>query len=230
MDLTALRAIQYGMFIISSHAEEKMNGQIANTVFQISPDPATVAISINKQNLTHEYISKSKVFTITVLSQETPMEFIGLFGFKSGKNIDKFKGMDHTAGTTGAPIVTRYAVAVMEAEVIAQIDVFTHTIFVGKLVDAKKVSDAVPMTYQYYHEIKGGLTPKNAATYQKTEQQPHKEAQEMKKYTCNVCGYVYDPAKGDPDGGIAPGTPFEQIPDTWVCPVCGAPKSEFTAK
>ena len=49
----------------------------------------------------------------------------------------------------------------------------------------------------------------------------------MKKYVCTACGYVYDPAQGDPDSGINPGTPFEDIPDDWVCPVCGAPKSMF---
>lgn len=49
----------------------------------------------------------------------------------------------------------------------------------------------------------------------------------MHKYVCTVCGYVYDPEKGDPGGHIAPGTPFEKIPDTWVCPVCGAKKDQF---
>jgi rubredoxin len=49
----------------------------------------------------------------------------------------------------------------------------------------------------------------------------------MAKYECTVCGYIYDPEVGDPDGGIAPGTPFEEIPGDWVCPVCGAAKSEF---
>jgi len=50
----------------------------------------------------------------------------------------------------------------------------------------------------------------------------------MARYVCQVCGYVYDPAQGDPDNGVAPGTPFEKIPDSWECPVCGAPKSDFT--
>ncbi len=48
------------------------------------------------------------------------------------------------------------------------------------------------------------------------------------KYVCDVCGWVYDPAQGDPDNGVAPGTPFEQVPDDWVCPECGAEKSEFS--
>ncbi len=49
----------------------------------------------------------------------------------------------------------------------------------------------------------------------------------MKRYVCQICGYVYDPEKGDPSQGIEPGTPFEELPDTWACPVCGAPKSQF---
>lgn len=49
----------------------------------------------------------------------------------------------------------------------------------------------------------------------------------MKKYVCTACGYIYDPAAGDPDSGIAPGTPFENLPDDWVCPACGAAKSMF---
>ncbi len=49
----------------------------------------------------------------------------------------------------------------------------------------------------------------------------------MTKYECTVCGYIYDPEIGDPDGGIAPGTPFEKIPDNWKCPVCGTEKEYF---
>jgi rubredoxin len=50
----------------------------------------------------------------------------------------------------------------------------------------------------------------------------------MKRYVCNACGWIYDPAIGDPDGGIAAGTPFEKIPDDWVCPQCGVGKDEFS--
>jgi len=53
------------------------------------------------------------------------------------------------------------------------------------------------------------------------------EVAKVPKYECTVCGYIYNPELGDPDGGIKPGTPFEEIPDDWVCPVCGAAKSEF---
>ncbi len=54
-----------------------------------------------------------------------------------------------------------------------------------------------------------------------------KGAPGMKKYVCEVCGYVYDPDKGDPESGVEPGIPFENLPDDWVCPVCGAAKDRF---
>ena len=79
------------------------------------------------------------------------------------------------------------------------------------------------MTYAYYHQVKRGTTPRAAPSYIAEK----KEAPKMTKYRCTVCGYVYDPELGDPDGGIKPGTPFEEIPDGWVCPVCGVDKSEF---
>lgn len=51
--------------------------------------------------------------------------------------------------------------------------------------------------------------------------------EEMEKYVCKVCGYIYDPEKGDPDSGIQPGIPFDQLPDDWLCPICGADKDQF---
>ncbi len=69
-----------------------------------------------------------------------------------------------------------------------------------------------------------GTTPKAAPSYVEIK----KEAiPTMAKYKCTVCGYIYDPELGDPDGGIKPGTPFEKIPDDWICPVCGAAKDMF---
>lgn len=59
-------------------------------------------------------------------------------------------------------------------------------------------------------------------------QPSEKESATMKKYVCDVCGYVYDPAKGDPDNGVQPGTAFEDLPADWVCPECGAGKDEFS--
>jgi flavin reductase (DIM6/NTAB) family NADH-FMN oxidoreductase RutF/rubredoxin len=228
MNPKALHKISYGLYIVSSKKDNKINGQIANSVFQVTAEPPTIAVSINKQNLTHEYIQHSKVFTLSVLCEKTPMTFIGTFGYKTGRDIDKFKDVKYKTGKTGVPIVIDNTISYMEAELINQISVGTHTIFIGKIVDAEILTDAKCMTYEYYHIIKGGKSPKNAPTYIKDEKIEKKGGKKMDKYVCDVCGYVYDPEKGDPDNGVKPGTAFEDIPGDWVCPVCGAPKDQFS--
>lgn len=227
MNLKAIQKICYGVYVISSKNGDKINGQIANTAFQITSDPPTLAISINKQNLTHEYIRESKVFSVSILSKEAPMTLIGNFGFKSGRDIDKFKDASFKIGVTGSPILLDYTIGYLDCEVLSSTDVGTHTVFIGKVVDCETLSDAEPMTYAYYHKVKGGKSPKTAPTYIKEEEPEKKAAASGEKYKCKVCGYVYDPANGDPDSGIKPGTSFEELPDSWVCPVCAAPKSEF---
>ena len=223
MNLKALYKLGYGLYVIGSRKGDKLNGQIANTVFQITSEPPTIAVSINKNNLTHEFIKESKVLTVSVISQDALLSFIGHFGFKSGRDIDKLEGISYKTGETQAPVVTENALAYLEARVIQEVDVGTHTIFIGELVGADVIKEGEPMTYAYYHQVKRGTTPRAAPSYIAEK----KEAPEMVKYRCTVCGWVYDPELGDPDGGIKPGTPFEEIPDDWVCPVCGAAKSDF---
>jgi len=220
-----LYKISYGLYVVSSKKDEKFNGQIANTVFQITAEPPVIAVSINKKNLTHEFIQKSKVFTVSILSKETPMRFIGHFGFKSGRELDKFKDLNYKVGISGAPFILENTIGYIEAELIGNNDVGTHTIFIGKVIDAQILKDDEPMTYAYYHEVKRGTSPSSAPTYIKEEKK--KEKGKMIKYKCTVCGYIYDPEKGDSDSGIKPGTPFEDLPDDWVCPVCGASKDAF---
>ena len=224
MDTGALYAIGYGLYIICSKKGERFNGQVANTVTQVTSEPPAIGVIINKENLTHEFIKESRVFTASVLAKDTPLAFIGHFGFKSGREIDKLKGINYIMGETGAPIVTDHALAFLEVKVSKELDVGTHTIFVGELAGAEVLGEGEPMTYAYYHLVKRGTTPKSAPSY-------HKETKEvatkMAKYKCSVCDYVYDPELGDPEGGVTPGTPFEELPDDWVCPVCGADKSQL---
>ena len=165
MNLNALHKIGYGMYIIGSHKGEKLNGQIANTVFQITSEPPTVAVSINKNNLTHEYIKASKVFSASVLCQATPLPFIGGFGFKSGRDTDKLKGVNYKVGQTGCPLFLDNTTAYLEAEVMQELDVGTHTIFIGKVVAAEVLNENPCMTYEYYHQVKRGTTPKTAPSY-----------------------------------------------------------------
>jgi len=220
--------IGYGMYIVSSKKDSKFNGQIANTVFQLTSEPPTIAISINKKNLTYEYINASDVFTVSIINKEVPMEFIGTFGFKSGREIDKFKDVKYKVGMTGAPVVLENTAAYLEAEVINSLDCGTHMVFVGKVVDAEIINETEPMTYDYYHEVKRGKAPSTAPTYIKETKEASKpNTVKSEMYKCTVCDYIYNPEKGDPNAGIKPGTPFSELPDDWVCPVCGQDKSVF---
>jgi flavin reductase (DIM6/NTAB) family NADH-FMN oxidoreductase RutF/rubredoxin len=237
MDHKALMKFSYGLYVISSvNKRGEFNGQIADAVLQASSEPILIGACINKQNLTHEYILESGIFTISVLAVDTPMNFIGHFGFKSGRTFDKFDSVNFRPGELGAPIVTDNAIAVVEAKVREHVDASTHTLFMAKVIAAEVLSDKQPMTYAYYRDVKQGLVPKTAPGYYSDKQVATKnnlkvESKKgdliMKKYRCTVCGYIYDPEKGDPDSGVAAGTAFEQLQAGWVCPVCGAGKDKF---
>jgi flavin reductase (DIM6/NTAB) family NADH-FMN oxidoreductase RutF/rubredoxin len=224
MNLKVLYQISYGMYVIGSRKGDRLNGQIANTVIQVCSEPPTISVCINKGNLTYEFIKDSKAFTVSVLSKDTPLSFIGNFGFKSGRDTDKLKDINYKIGETKAPVILDHALGYLEAKLIKELDVGTHTIFVGELVDAQALREGEPMTYAYYHQVKRGTTAKAAPTY---IEEKRREVAKLAKYRCTICNYLYDPELGDPDGGIAPGTPFEELPDSWVCPVCGASKDQF---
>jgi flavin reductase (DIM6/NTAB) family NADH-FMN oxidoreductase RutF/rubredoxin len=227
MNLRTLWKISYGLYIVSSKRGAAYNGQIANTVFQLTADPPLIGACINKHNLTHEFVDESKVFAVSILSQNAPMQFIGLFGFKGGRDVDKFRDVKFKIAKTGAPIVQDNTIGYLECEVINKIDTGTHTLFIGKLVDAEIISEEKPMTYDYYHRVLKGEVPKTATTYIEQKQDILKKEGKMTKYRCTVCGYIYDPAQGDPESDIQPGTPFEELPSDWVCPTCGATKDQF---
>ena len=165
MNVKALHKISYGMYILTSGKDNKFNGQIVNSVIQATSEPATVAICVNHDNLTHEFIENSKVFTLSILSEDTPVRLIGNFGFKSGRDIDKFKGINFRTGRNGAPILLDSVVAFLECELINQMDLGSHTMFLGRVTDGDILSDKNPMTYSYYHTIKGGKSPKSAPHY-----------------------------------------------------------------
>jgi flavin reductase (DIM6/NTAB) family NADH-FMN oxidoreductase RutF/rubredoxin len=233
LDRKALWDISYGLYLVSSVSGYKTNGQIANSVIQISAEPPSVAVSINKNNLTHKYIEESGVLAISVLEEDTPMPFIGLFGFKSGRDIDKMSQVSCRNGETGCPIVTDNALSWFDGKVTGSVDCGTHSIFVVEIVSAEVLKEGTPLTYAYYQNVKKGKASKNAPTYKGDlniqEKSEEKFAEgTMKKYVCGVCGYIYDPQEGDSEGNIPPGTPFEDLPDDWTCPVCGAAKDEFS--
>jgi flavin reductase (DIM6/NTAB) family NADH-FMN oxidoreductase RutF/rubredoxin len=254
MDLNTFYKIECGMYIVSTAHEGKLNGQIVNAVVQVTAEPPKIAVSLNKQNLTCQLCLKSGVFSVSVLEKDTPMTFIGRWGFKSGRELDKFVGVEYRIGQNGSPIVLEHAIACFEAKVTESIDAGTHMVLIAEVTEAEIIRDEEPMDYVYYRTVKKGLTSKFAATYQAkpaTEGQGRgakdagATAQDPRgaitarmavlplaapaRYRCNACGFIYDPAIGIPDAGIKPGTLFENLPADWKCPVCGAGKDRFTA-
>jgi flavin reductase (DIM6/NTAB) family NADH-FMN oxidoreductase RutF len=165
MNVNALHKLGYGMYIVGAYQGDRMNGQVANTVFQITSEPPTIAVSINKSNLTHEFIKETGVFSVAVLCQATPLTYIGGFGFKSGRDTDKLENKKYKIGETKAPIFLDHATSYLEAKVIKDVDVSTHTIFIGEIVAAEVLTEDACMTYEFYHQVKRGTTPKTAPSY-----------------------------------------------------------------
>ena len=165
MDPNVLHNISYGMFIVSSNMEKSFNGQTANTVFQITSVPATIAVSINKKNLTYEYIVSSGHFSVSILEEDTPLAFIGKFGFKSGRQEDKFRDSAFKVLSSGCPVATDYSIGYLAADVINSFDCGTHTLFLGCVKDSAILKEGKVMTYDYYHNVKKGTTPPKAPTF-----------------------------------------------------------------
>nr|WP_319398746.1 flavin reductase [uncultured Carboxylicivirga sp.] len=232
MNIEAFFKITYGLYIISAKANDKSNGYIANTVFQVTAEPPQIAISCNKDNLTCDLIEQSEYFSISILKQDAKAETIGLFGYKSGKDTDKFKDIKYGTSLSGTPVVLEDSIAWFDCKVSQKVDVGTHIIFIGEIIENKLLdADADPLTYAYYRDVKKGAAPKNAPTYIDKSKIPAKQETKSspasQKYKCLACGYIYDPIVGDEENGIAAGTPFDDLPEDWTCPTCGSPKSMF---
>ncbi len=165
MNKKGLRALTYGMYIVSSINDGTPNAQIANTVFQVTSEPPIIAVSTNKENLTYNYIKKSRLFGITVLSEEADFKFIARFGFRTGKDFNKFDGVNFKYSNLGIPLITDYGIAVLSFKVVDEKEFPTHTIFFGELIDSEVLSNASPMSYSYYHNVIKGKSPKTAPIY-----------------------------------------------------------------
>lgn len=233
MDPNALLTLSYGLYVVGTESGGKLNGQIANTVFQITSQPVRVAVSINKTELTHELITATNRCSVGVLGETADLPFIGRFGFRSGRDVDKFEGIPHRLLSSGCPIPTDHILSYLDLSIIGSADMATHTVFLGEVTDGGILAAGRPMTYAYYREVLQGKTPPTAPShkspsYDLPEVGGGKEKRGMDCYVCNICGYVYDPEEGDPDGGIGPDTAFEELPDDWVCPVCGVGKDQFS--
>lgn len=214
INVSAFWNMSYGVYVVSTLDGDRPTGCIANSAMQITSSPATVAISINHDNYTNGCIAKNGKFAISILTEQSDSELIGRFGFQSGKDVNKFDGVDF-AEKAGIPVVTD-ACAYLVCKVIQTMETDTHTVFLGEVIAADTLKDEPAMTYAYYHKVIKGKSPKNAPTYIAEEQV---EAPKDGKWVCSVCGYTY-----------AGEIPFEEVPEEFVCPLCKQPKSKFEYK
>ncbi len=206
MDNKVFTKLSYGVYAVTTWDNGRPTGCIANSVMQITANPATVAISINHNNYTNECIAQSGRFAVSVLKEQTDPSVIGTLGFFSGRDTNKFEKVSHELKDY-MPVVTD-ACGYIVCNVINKMETETHTIFLGEVIGGEVMSDEEPMTYSYYHKVIKGKSPKNAPTYLPEETEKGK-----KKFKCQVCGYVYE---------------GEELPTDFVCPVCGVGADKFT--
>lgn len=210
IDNNVFRDISYGMYLVSTKNDSSLSGCIINTLIQITSTNPLIAISLNKDNATNEEIKKSKRFAVSILSEDINQEVIKTFGYFSSKDINKFENVKYEE-IENTPVVTEDISSYLICKVENTIDCETHDLFIGRVEVTNKVSNKIPMTYKYYHENRKGTSPKNAPTFI--------EEKKEDAYRCTICGHIYDNAKEE--------IKFEDLPDDWVCPMCGVGKDMF---
>ena len=205
MNKKVLRNLSYGVYAVSALGENRMSGCIANSIMQITSSPATLAVSMNHDNYTHECIEKSGMFAVSILSEKTDPNIISQLGLQSSRDVDKFMNV---------PFITKHNIAVVDdacgylvCKVIDKMGTNTHTVFLGEIIDCDMLNQETPMTYAYYHNIIKGKSPKNAPTYQ-----PEEEQASAIRWKCMICGYIYE---GNP------------LPADFKCPICGVGAEMF---
>jgi flavin reductase (DIM6/NTAB) family NADH-FMN oxidoreductase RutF/rubredoxin len=198
MDNKALFNIGYGLYVLTARDGDKDNGCIINTVMQVSSSPVLIAIGVNKQNLTHDMILKTKEFSISVLTEDTPFEVFKHFGYQSGRTINKFENQEaELRGENGIIYLSEHINSCLSCKVIETIDFGTHTMFKAEVIDAKVISKDETLTYSYYQK------------YIKPRPQPTNKT----GWRCNICGYVYE---------------GENLPEDFICPICKHGAIDFT--
>ena len=186
-DMTALFRIGYGLYVVTSNDGKRDNGLIVNTVTQVTNTPNRVAVCINKQNYSHHIIKQTGVMNVNCLSTEAPFKVFEDFGFRSGRNVDKFEGQEVLRSDNGLVFLPKYINAFMSLKVEQYVDLDTHGMFICEVTEARVISDRETMTYNYYQ----------------ANVKPKPQTEGKKGWVCKVCGYVYE---GDelPDDFICP--------------------------
>lgn len=222
MNTNIFRSMSYGVYVTATMDKDRPTGCITNSIMQITSSPATIAVSVNHDNYTNSCMKASGMFSFSILSEQSDPGLIGRFGFQSGKDVNKFDGIDYEMAA-GMPVV-KDSCGYVVCKIIDTMETATHTVFLGEVVEAEVYEGAADaMTYAYYHKVVKGKSPKNAPTYlpeedeaesaaaQKEEEKPAEE-KKTGRWVCQVCGYVYE---GD------------ELPPDFKCPICRQGADKF---
>ena len=175
-DLSALFNIGYGLYVVTSNDGKKDNGLIVNTVSQVTNSPNRIAVTINKDNYSHHVIKQTGKMNINCLSVDAPFSVFENFGFRSGRNVDKFESITPLRSDNGLAFLPRYINSFMSLKVEQYVDLDTHGMFICSITEARVISDSETMTYTYYQ--------KNV--------KPKPQTEGKKGFVCKICGYVYE--------------------------------------
>ena len=175
-DMTALFKIGYGLYVVTCNDGKKDNGLIVNTVTQVTNTPNRIAVTINKENYSHHVIKQTGKMNINCLTVDAPFKVFEAFGFRSGRNVDKFADCTPLRSDNGLVFLPRYINAFMSLSVEQYVDLDTHGMFICSVTEARVISDAETMTYSYYY----------------ANVKPKPETEGKKGYVCKICGYVYE--------------------------------------
>ncbi len=199
MDSKAFYKLTYGLFLLTARDGERDNGCIINTAIQAASEPKLISICAINGNLTCDMIKATGRFNLSVLTEDTGFEIFRNFGMQSGRNTDKFAGLEgYPRGENGIRYYEK-ANALFCCRVIESHDIGSHTLFLAEIEDAKKLSDAKSVTYEYYQS---DIKPRSTA----------KAETAKTRWVCRVCGYVYE---------------GEELPADFICPVCKHGAEDF---
>ncbi len=213
MDKKALHTLTYGLFVLTAKEGKKDNGCIVNTVQMLTSDPIRVTVFVNKSNYTEGMISRTGKFNVSVLQRKTPFALFQNFGFASGKDADKFAGRVYPRSENGLYYIYENSNAYLSCKVVGKHDYGTHTLFVGEVTEAKRLSDQKSLSYeQYLTEVKPQVKSAPVAAAN-TDGKPNgaQSTTVQEKWVCKVCGYVHE----------------GPLPDDFICPWCKHPASDF---
>lgn len=207
MDDTAFYRLTYGLYVVSAAYGGRRGGCVINTFQQVTARPARVSVTVNKNNFTAELIERSGRYVVTVMAQDVDSGMIGTFGFRSGRDIDKFVGLPYEEAN-GIPYPTEGMTAVFVCRVFDKVDLGTHVCFYAEVEDCRTLSEQPVLTYDDYRTVKKGKTPESAPSYKGREDIGMAKVY----YRCKVCGHEEN---------------VSELPEDYVCPLCGVGPEMF---